>query len=95
MARWILTVAMCTFGLALAAHAVGSAHEDGAAARERLADWVPPGTDDYANSYARGLEIVLNYPGHEVLGERAGDRGAHPLRHPCYGTNWRTGVDAY
>ncbi len=57
---------VCALGLTVASNAVGSAHENGAPGSERLSDWIPPGADEYANSYARGIEIVLNYLGHDV-----------------------------
>ena len=66
MTRWICVVMMCGWSLAVAAGAAVGTQEDAQPARERLADWAPPGTDDYGNSYARGLEIVLNYLGHDV-----------------------------
>ena len=64
MTRWICIVTICALVLAMAAQA--GAEEDGSAALTRLADWVPPGADTYGNSYARGIEIVLNYLGHDV-----------------------------
>ena len=66
MARWICVVTMCALALATTSAAQSGTDEDDSATLSRLASWVPPGTDTYGNSYARGIEIILNYLGHDV-----------------------------
>ncbi|MAF12534.1 hypothetical protein CMK11_18970 [Candidatus Poribacteria bacterium] len=67
MARWILAFGMCVYGATAGTAAANEADAgvDNAAARARLAEWVPVGHADN-NSCARGLAAVLEFLGHDV-----------------------------